>query len=70
MIIIHMMVYGTIKEKETRFKHNLPYHAEAYAHQSDILNPADYRLNNEFVKDIILKRRDGDLSIYLHYWWY
>ena len=38
-------------ERHTRFKHNLPYHAEAYAHQSDILNPADYRLNDEFVKE-------------------
>ena len=38
------------RERYTRFKHNLPYHAEAYAHQSDILNPGDYRLNDEFIK--------------------
>jgi MoaA/NifB/PqqE/SkfB family radical SAM enzyme len=38
------------RERHTRFKHNLPYHAEAYNHQSDILNPGDYRLNNEFVQ--------------------
>jgi len=37
-------------ERYTRFKHNLPYHAEAYNHQSDILNPGDYRLNDEFIK--------------------
>ena len=39
------------RERHTRFKHNLPYHAEAYAHQSDILNPGDYRLNDEFIKE-------------------
>jgi len=38
------------RERHTRFKHNLPYRAEAYAHQSDILNPGDYRLNDEFIK--------------------
>ena len=38
------------RERYTRFKHNLPYHTEAYAHQSDILNPGDYRLNDEFIK--------------------
>ncbi len=37
-------------ERFTRFKHNLPYHAEAYAHQSDILNPGDYRLNDDFIQ--------------------
>ena len=36
------------RERHTRFKHNLPYKAEAYAHQSDILNVSDYRLNDEF----------------------
>jgi len=51
-------VWHNQRERETRFKHNLPYHAEAYAHQSDILNPADYRLNNEFVKDYFKKRDD------------
>ena len=54
-------VWHDQRERETRFKHNLPYHAEAYAHQSDILNPADYRLNNEFVKDYF-KKRDGVLA--------
>ena len=34
-------VWHNQRERYTRFKHNLPYHAEAYAHQSDILNPAD-----------------------------
>ena len=53
-------VWHDQRERETRFKHNLPYHAEAYAHQSDILNPADYRLNNEFVKDYIdFEKKDG-----------
>ena len=54
-------VWHDQRERETRFKHNLPYHAEAYAHQSDILNPADYRLNNEFVKEYF-KKRDGVLA--------
>ena len=39
-------VYHNQRERHTRFKHNLPYHTEAYAHQSDILNPGDYRLPN------------------------
>ena len=51
-------VWHNQRERETRFKHNLPYHAEAYAHQSDILNSADYRLNNEFVKEYFKKTND------------
>jgi len=51
-------VWHNQRERETRFKHNLPYHAEAYAHQSDILNPADYRLNDEFVKEYFKKTND------------
>ena len=43
-------VWHNQRERHTRFKHNLPYHAEAYAHQSDILNPGDYRLNDKFIK--------------------
>ena len=53
--------YHNQRERHTRFKHNLPYHTEAYAHQSDILNPADYRLNDEFVKEYFNKR-DGVLA--------
>jgi len=44
-------VFHNQRERFTRFKHNLPYHADAYAHQSDILNTGDYTLNNEFVKE-------------------
>src|SRR6056300_247562 len=51
-------VWHNQRERETRFKHNLPYHAEAYAHQSDILNPADYRLNDDFVKEYFKKTDD------------
>ena len=49
-------------ERYTRFKHNLPYHADAYAHQSDILNTNDYKLNNEFVKDYFHKPDSGILA--------
>ena len=49
-------VWHNQRERFTRFKHNLPYHAEAYAHQSDVLNPADYRLNDEFVKEYFKKK--------------
>ena len=49
-------------ERYSRFKHNLPYHAEAYAHQSDILNSSDYRLNNEFVRDYFHKPETGVLA--------
>ena len=33
----------------------MPYHADAYAHQSDKLNTNDYRLNNEYVKEYFKK---------------
>ena len=52
-------VWHNQRERHTRFKHNLPYHAEAYAHQSDILNPSDYRLNDEFT-DEYFKKPDDD----------
>ena len=51
-------VFHNQRERFTRFKHNLPYHAEAYAHQSDILNSSDYTLNNEFVKEYFKKKDD------------
>jgi len=51
-------VFHNQRERYTRFKHNLPYHAEAYAHQSDILNPSDYTLNDEFVKEYFKKKDD------------
>ena len=38
-------------ERYTRFKHNLPYHAEAYDHDNDKLNTNDYKLNDEFVNE-------------------
>ena len=55
-------VFHNQRERFTRFKHNLPYHAEAYDHQSDILNPGDYRLNDEFVDDYFKKVDDGILA--------
>jgi carbamoyltransferase len=51
-------IFHNQRERFTRFKHNLPYHTEAYAHQSDILNPADYTLNDEFVKQYFKKKDD------------
>ena len=53
-------VWHNQRERQTRFKHNLPYHTEAYAHQSDILNPGDYRLNDKFV-DEYFKKLDGGI---------
>ena len=55
-------VYHNQRERETRFKHNLPYHAEAYAHQSDILNVSDYRLNDEFTEQYFKKPDDAILA--------
>ena len=55
-------VWHNQRERQTRFKHNLPYHAEAYAHQSDILNISDYRLNDEFTKQYFKKPDDGVLA--------
>ena len=34
-------VYHNQRERHTRFKHNLPYHAEAYLTESDKLNTND-----------------------------
>ena len=57
-------VFHNQRERYTRFKHNLPYHAEAYNHQSDILNPGDYRLNREFVREYWdTNKRDGTNGI-------
>ena len=57
-------VYHNQRERHTRFKHNLPYKAEAYNHQSDILNPSDYRLNNDFVREYWdTNKRDGTNGI-------
>jgi len=58
-------VFHNQLERHTRFKHNQPYHTEAYAHQSDILNPADYRLNDEFVKEYF-KQKDGTLFAFTY----
>ena len=55
-------VWHNQRERQTRFKHNLPYRAEAYAHQSDILNPGDYRLNDDFTKEYFKKPDDGVLA--------
>ena len=51
-------VYHNQRERHTRFKHNLPYHAEACLTENDKLNTNDYRLNNEFVKDYWKKTDD------------
>src|SRR6056300_1696225 len=55
-------VFHNQRERFTRFKHNLPYHAEAYDHQSDILNPGDYRLNDEFTEKYFKKPDNGILA--------
>jgi carbamoyltransferase len=54
-------VFHNQRERFTRFKHNLPYHTKTYTHQSDILNPADYSLNDEFVKEYF-KKKDNVLA--------
>ena len=53
-------VWHNQRERFTRFKHNMPYHADAYAHQSDKINTGDYTLNNEYVKEYF-KKRDNEL---------
>ena len=58
-------VYHNLRERETRFKHKLPYHADAYAHQSDILNVSDYRLNDEFTSKYFHKA-PGEAVSYTH----
>ena len=54
-------VFHNQRERYTRFKHNLPYMADSYAHQ-DKLNIGDYELNNEFVKEYFKKPKDGVLG--------
>jgi len=48
-------IWHNQRERQTRFKHNLPYRAEAYAHQSDNLNIGDYKLNDAFTKEYFKK---------------
>jgi len=55
-------VYHNQRERHTRFKHNLPYRAEAYNHQSDILNPGDYTLNDQFIEEYLKKPEEGVLA--------
>ena len=55
-------VWHNQRERHTRFKHNLPYYTEAYAHQSDILNIGDYKLNDEFTKEYFKKLDDSVLA--------
>jgi carbamoyltransferase len=55
-------IWHNQRERHTRFKHNLPYYAEAYAHQSDKLNPNDYKLNDEFIKEYFKKPNDSVLA--------
>jgi len=52
-------VFHNQRERYTRFKHNLPYKADSYAHQEQ-LNTNDYELNNEFVKDYFKKQESSD----------
>ena len=55
-------VYHNQRERHTRFKHNLPYKTEAYDHQSDILNPGDYTLNDQFLSEYLKKPEEGVLA--------
>ena len=52
-------VWHNERSRHTRFKHNLPYHAEAYGHQ---FNTGDTRLIEEFAKEYFKKPREGVLS--------
>ena len=54
-------VFHNQRERYTRFKHNLPYQVDSYAHQ-ELLNTADYKLNNEFVKEYFKKQNEGILG--------
>ena len=54
-------VFHNQRERFTRFKHNLPYKADSYAHQEQ-LNTNDYELNNEFVKDYFKKQEGAVLG--------
>ena len=54
-------VWHNQRERFTRFKHNLPYQADSYAHQEQ-LNTNDYKLNNEFVKDYFRKQESAMLA--------
>ena len=52
------VVFHNQRERYTRFKHNLPYHVEAYITDNDKLNTNDYSLNNEFVEEYWKKTDD------------
>ena len=52
-------VWHNERSRHTRFKHNLPYHAEAYGQN---FNTGDTRLIEEFAKEYFKKPREGVLS--------
>jgi len=54
-------VFHNQRERYTRFKHNLPYQVDSYAHQ-ELLNTSDYKLNNKFVREYFKKPREGVLG--------
>ena len=60
-------VFHNQRERHTRFKHNLPYHADAYAHHSDLLNTDDYSLNDEFINEYFKKPNDDVLAFTYSY---
>ena len=54
-------VWHNQRERFTRFKHNLPYKVDSYAHQEQ-LDTADFKLNNDFVKDYFRKQESAMLA--------
>ena len=52
-------VWHNERSRHTRFKHNLPYNAEAYGHKFDT---GDARLIKEFAKEYFKKPKEGVLS--------
>jgi|TARA_R110000803_G_scaffold198647_1_gene262481 carbamoyltransferase len=53
-------VFHKQMERYTRFKHNIPYHVDAYEHhnEGDKLNVDDYRLNFDFVEEYFENHKD------------
>ena len=51
-------------ERYTRFKHNVPWHFDAYEHHSegDKMNINDYRLNVDFYNNFFYKRKNSVLA--------
>ena len=58
-------VFHNQRERYTRFKHNIPWHFDAYPHHSDgeKMNVDDYKLNDQFIEEYFKKKDSTVLAL-------